>query len=472
MNDSASLSISSPKKPAFWLLSLGVLCLSIIVATLLEAHIVFPLAFTLAFISFLFVRKPLHLLGVLLVARMSLDHLSENIRFDVGNQFSLSLSQTLGAFLVLISIFLFWIHAKKFPKFPLRKAFFILLGMEVAFSFWSIAPLSSIQEIARVISIFSISFLAFISITDPKDIRKVLFLILLSGIIPIIEATRQVILGTGISDNVVDTARIYGTFAHPNVLALFLYSLCVILGLHFLLAKKTFPENLSAETIKLLFFLMPLIVLLILTYTRIAWIILFLFAFALALWRYRILLFPLILVPVFLIIAIPSVQNRIFESFQTSADSSIVWRQEIWHDVTAKLRMDGKQYIGTGPDTFSLYAENLRGIRFGSTDSHNDFVKFFVEGGWVGLALFGLYLGFIGREIRTFFSLPEPYRDLAVVFAFFAGTLLIASLSDNIYENTPLQWIFFILLGALLGLKHTLALSKAQQEQANQSQSK
>lgn len=267
------------------------------------------------------------------------------------------------------------------------------------------------------------------------------------------------------TDNIVESPRLYGTFAHPNVLALFLYSLCVVLTLLFFFTKNSTDTRQGSvetlqkpETFLWLFFSFTLLSsLLIFTYTRIAWVALFLFMLSIALWRYRVLLFPLIIIPILLLVALPSVQDRFFGSFQTNPDSSIVWRQGIWSDVTAKLRIDGRQYFGTGPDTFSLYAEKLRGIQFGSTDAHNDFVKFFVEGGWFGLFLFIGYLTLLGKELRSLFTLPNPYRDIAVIFSIYAGTLLLASLSDNIYKDTPIQWIFFILFGSLLALKDIIA---------------
>lgn len=435
---------------------------SLFATAFLNQSPIFSIALTLACISFSALRQPIALLGILLVTRMSLDHLSENTFLTVGKDISLSLSQMLGVFLLLASIAIFILHNKKLVRFVLWKPFSLLIGMNIILTPWSMSPLTSVQEIARLISIFSISFLAFISVTSLKDVKKVLYLLLLSGIIPMLEATRQAFFGIGLSDNVVGIPRIYGTFAHPNALAIFLYSLSVIVVLIYFL-----KENLSLTTQKnsaidaLEIFWLPVILLssmalLILTYTRVAWIALFLFLLALALWRYRALILPLIIIPIILLVALPSVQNRVLESFQTSADSSVSWREGIWSDVTAKLRMDGKQYFGVGPDTFSMYAEKIRGIQFGSTDSHNDFVKFFVEDGWLGLSIFIMYLTLLAQEIRKLFTLPKPYKDIAIVFSFYASTILIASLSDNIYKNTPIQWVFFILFGTFLGLKNIL----------------
>ncbi|QQS20481.1 MAG: O-antigen ligase family protein [Candidatus Moraniibacteriota bacterium] len=260
------------------------------------------------------------------------------------------------------------------------------------------------------------------------------------------------------SDNVVSAPRIYGTFVHPNVLALYLYSLAVVLVMNFFPTseeekKRTFHTFPVITLLSFSLIIIPIISLTILTYTRVAWIALFLFALFVALWKFRFLLFPLLVTPLILILFVPSIQARFSETFERSVDSSIVWRQGIWHDVTTKLRMDQKEYFGTGPATFTLYAEKLRGTRFGSTDAHNDFVKFYVEGGWFGFSAFLLFLFLLTIDIRSLFLLPAPLRDFAVLFSLYAGILLLSSLSDNVHRYTPLQWIFFVLLGALLALR-------------------
>lgn len=443
---------------SFWLATVSVFSGSLIANLLLEVNLWFSFAITGTFVSIMLLHKPLALLGILFFTRMILDHISEQTVFFLSDTLSFSLSQLLGGFFLFISLFIFVLYAKKLPRFTPWRAFFILIGSAILLTPQSIAPIKSLQEIARMISIFSMGFLAYISVRSLKDFKKVLLILLLSGIIPIIEAFRQFFLGIGMSDNVVSAPRIYGTFVHPNVLALYLYSLAVVLVMNFFPTseeekKRTFHTFPVSTLLSFSLIIIPIISLTILTYTRVAWIALFLFALFVALWKFRFLLFPLLVTPLILILFVPSIQARFSETFERSVDSSIVWRQGIWHDVTTKLRMDQKEYFGTGPATFTLYAEKLRGTRFGSTDAHNDFVKFYVEGGWFGFSAFLLFLFLLTIDIRSLFLLPAPLRDFAVLFSLYAGILLLSSLSDNVHRYTPLQWIFFVLLGALLALR-------------------
>lgn len=446
--------LSDPKQPPFWLVLLCCLSISLLLTTSLNISPIFSSGIVVIIISILLINRPTALLGFLMFIRMSLDHLSESVQLSINDSFSLSLSQILGVFLLFVSMLLFGFHFKKLQNFPLWKAFLPLMLFGFLSLIWSINTTNSLQEIARIFSIFSISFLAFISLSNPKDLKKIFLLILLASIIPAIEAMRQIVTGTGLADAVVGTPRPFGTFAHPNTLALFSYSISVVLILLFELQKQ------HKAPARLLIWITPAFLIftgiLLFTYTRIAWIVFFLFLFCMAVWRYREWLFPLIAIPILAIALVPTVQNRFLESFETHADSSIAWRESMWSDMTTKLHIDGRQYLGTGIDTFDRYTERFRGDRFGSVDAHNDFVKFFVEGGWFGLGLFLLSLFLLTREIHSLWSLPEPYRDLAIIFAFYAGTLFFAMFSDNVFKNTPLLWIFFTLFGALLALKRVI----------------
>ncbi len=440
-------SLFSPEWPGFWFFLFALFSLLFLTSAIFGFSALLAPVVVLVIAIFAFLDRPLALLGLLLFIRMSLDYLSQTARLTLTENLSLSLSQALGLFLLAISVALFFLYREYFTRFALRPPFFLLIAFGVLSSLTSIAPLTSIQEIARLISLFAIGFLAFISIRKEKDVRKIFFLFFASSILPLGVALYQWFAGIGMADTSLDVPRIFGTFAHPNVLALYLYSLLVVACLFFHLEDQKRP------TVWLFFYVGLVMVLLLLTFTRVAWIAAFLFLLALALWRYRRLLAPLVLGPLLLILLVPSIQERVTESFETNPDSSVVWREGIWHDVTAKLAIDEKRLWGTGLDTFTQYAEDLRGIQFGSTDAHNDFIKFYVEGGVVGLLIFFAYVFLLAKKGVGLLSLSDKHRDLAVIFLIYGATLFLSSLTDNVYKDTPIQWIFFILFGALLGLK-------------------
>lgn len=456
-NAQTPAALSLPQ-PGFWFLLLGAFAIFFVASFLFGISPFLAPGVTLALLAFAFLRQPLWLLGILLISRMSLDYISQTKRLFVNDQISFSLSQLVGVFLLVLSLGLFFVYRDRLKNFALWKPFALLIAFGIASAFVSFSPLTSLQEIARLVSIFAIGFLAFLSVSQPSDVKKIFFFLLLSSVLPFLVALSQLFTGAGMADSSFDAPRIFGTFAHPNVLALYLYSMCVTAALLFFWPARAAGDHSTPKGKKwLIIYSLLALFLLLLTFTRVAWIAAFLFIFAVALWRYRVLLIPLILFPLVLIISSGSVRERVLESFETNPDSSIIWRQEIWQDVTAKLAVDNQKVLGTGLDTFTQYAENLRGTRFGSTDAHNDFVKFYVEGGYVGLAIFLAFLALIAWNIKSLFTLPLPYRPLAILFSFYAFTLLLSSFSDNVYKDTPIQWVFTILLGALLGLKSVTA---------------
>ena len=144
------------------------------------------------------------------------------------------------------------------------------------------------------------------------------------------------------------------------------------------------------------------------------------------------------------------------ETFNPTPDSSIVWRQNLWHDMILKTNLEDRNWLGSGMDTFRISAETLRGERFGSNESHNDFVKFYVDGGIVGLSVLFLYLiafTFPAAKVRRL-TPSHSLRNMATLLLLLTLTLVIASLSDNVFKNTPVQWILAIVMGGFLALYH------------------
>ncbi|MEP7162261.1 MAG: O-antigen ligase family protein [Candidatus Moraniibacteriota bacterium] len=440
----------SLRSPFFWLLFGAVFAFSLLGTYFAGVSPALALGIAFFFFSIALVQEPLSLLIFLVTVRMTLDNLSLYYQITL-RETSFSLSQVLGISILFIGVLLVITYRKALAPFPLLLPLTLLILWGGVTFFYSMDSARTLQEILRLFSLLTIAFLGYVSIKNREDLRKLIVGLIFASLIPLATATVQYFLGIGLTDSSIDIARIYGTFAHTNVLALYLYTMLFLVALWWFLFGKNERNPLVLLAISSYAALAA--VLLLLTYTRVAWIAAILFVFAIALWRYRLLLIPLVVFPILLTLFVPLIQERVLESFQTNPDSSLVWRRDIWHDVTTRLYYDDRQWLGTGMDTFSEYAEDLRGVRFGSTDPHNDFVKFFVEGGYVGLAIFALYWILYGRLIlRLMRQKKSPEWEFFVLFGFFAGTLFLSSLTDNIHKDTPLQWLFLIVFGAALAL--------------------
>lgn len=462
-----ALEINIFEKPVFWTFVLGLLAAAVAFSAVFNVSFWLLLAGILFILSLiLLVQNPLLLLYLLIIVRMSLDYSAEYFTFTFF-EIPISLSQLLGIGITVLGIIIIILHHKVLFNFPLAVPAMLLLFWEGATLFYSIAPYDTLQETLRFFGFFTLGSLAYIAVKTTKDFKKLLIAIFISGILPVVFALYQWFSGIGIQDDAFSVPRIFGTFSHPNVFSLYLFALIVFGWLFFIIFSHSPREKIFTLCMAGIFTLV-----LLLTFTRVAWAALFIFMFLLAIFRYRFLLIPLVLLPLVLFAFSQNFQERVSETFAQRPDSSIVWRKNLWRDVTTESIQNGNVWFGSGMNTFPIVSENLRGISFGSNDSHNDFVKFFVEGGVIGLIIYLIYLASIFYIlIKNYFRLRPviPVRQLAdehpmeiqtrnilqlsfgaLILFFFIITL--ASLSENVFRHAPVQWLFFAVTGGLLAL--------------------
>ena len=397
----------------------------------------------------LFFYNPLVALCALLIVRMSLDY-STNYWVITWQDWSITLSQLFGVGVAAFGLFLFLLFSRKMLSFPLTFPFALLIGWGSLTLLYTVSPEETIKEVLRVIGLFTIAFFAYIAATDRKKYAWLLGGIFLSALLPILTGLYQYVFNIGYTDVAFSAPRIFGTFAHPNVFSLYLCAVLAAIVLSLTLEKS----NRLVSQKHIFFFGGAILLLLFLTFTRIGWLVAFVFITAVTAYKFRFALIPLITFPLLLFVFSSPFQDRVLESFERDPDSSIVWRQNLWHDVTLKTIQEDRVWLGSGMNTFPLIAESLRGDQFGSNDSHNDFVKFFVEGGFVGLFVYCLYLlSLLVILGKAYIKTKERWlKHSIVIFTLFFFAITLASLSDNLFKNTPVGWIFFALFGALLSL--------------------
>ncbi len=434
-----------------YVIGLAVFFVLALLASFVGTSLLLPIAgFLGAGSLYLLFKNPIFLLGALIVIRMSLDYSSQFITLSLFER-TLSLSQFLGAGIAVLGILFILFHGRALGRFPLLLPYGLVILWGLGTLAYSIAPATSLQETLRVFDLLVIGFMAYATVERYRDYRFLLMAIFVSSILPILFGIYQFVFGIGLTDENVSAIRIFGTFSHPNVFSLYLFVVAAVASIYFLVyARQDRARLLSGLYLGLV------LVTLLLTYARIAWISLFVFAFLIALWRYRFLLFPLILLPLVLTAFVPAVNERVMEALHPTPDSSIVWRQNLWHDMILKTNLEDRHWLGSGMDTFRVSAEQLRGERFGSNESHNDFVKFYVDGGIVGLSVLILYLITLTFPVAKVRRLTPSHslKNMATLLLLLVLTLVIASLSDNVFKNTPVQWILAVVMGGFLALYH------------------
>ncbi len=404
----------------------------------------------------LFRERPLTFLALLLIARMSLDYSSQYVTISIRD-YNLSLSQILGLAIALLGLYLIYLYRERQRHFLLTTPFLLLILWGVFTLSYSLSWTTSLTEIIRIFDLYVIGLLGFLFVRTPKQFKNLLVALLLSAVIPGLVALYQYANHIGFSDADVSIPRIFGTFAHPNTLSLYLFALLIVW-----LMYQRITATKDNATLPLILYgaLGLLLILLFLTFARVAWLITFLFILGLAFFRYRALLLPLIILPLFLLFVSPAFQDRVAESFSPDPDSSIVWRQTLWSDVITKTFQDDRALLGSGINTFPLFTSTVRDSVAGSNDAHNDFVKFFIEGGIVGLVVLLLFYGWLIKLLVRVKKITPLMQDLTLIMLLFTSCLFIASFTDNIFKNTPVEWVYFVLFGALLALSQKQGIKK------------
>ena len=406
---------------------------------------------------FLIFAFPFTTLGILLVVRPSLDYLSDTLSFSLpfGDGLSVTLSQGFGLGVVFLSLLFFLRYKRAILSHALSSFFLVLLGWGGFTLFYTINTSQTLYELLRLFSIFFIFSFSYFLINKEGSFVRLLFIILLSSCIPILTAWYQFIRGIGYTDDAFSLPRIYGTFAHPNIFALYLIIVIAAIFLLFLFLKK------PSSKIVLTAILSVVLVTFFFTYSRAAWGTFFFFSSLLVLYKYPKTLPALILLPLILFSFSENVQDRVRDVLNFSQSSSLSRRLQIWDDTLSKTQEEGKTLFGYGLNTFEGVAESLRGIQFAVNDPHSEFVRSFVEGGYVGLCIFLVFslapIVFLGKHIFFLYSQetnssPENIKKKTLFFILIAllVSLFLLSFTDHVLRSTMVQWSLWAILGGAL----------------------
>lgn len=313
----------------------------------------------------------------------------------------------------------------------------------------------SLAEWIRILSIFSLYILSFILIKNQNDFRKLIYAILISVLIPGLTAFYQFFTQTGMT--IIDediSNRIFGTFAHPNLLAYYL-TFPIVLIIFLVLNKEKYQLK------NILFYLLFIFsfTLLILTYTRGAWVVFLIVIFTLGIIQYKKFLLGALIGLFLLYLLVPPLNTRVNNLFEYDPYSSIQWRINLWKD---SLKYSQEELaVGYGVGTASKIILEKRGEQFGSPDPHNDYLKILIENGILGvisylLIISTLLINLIWGYLKSNSTFNKNFFLLMIGVSI---ALYFMSFADNVLRNTALQWTFWIILGALFSIHYKSLLT-------------
>jgi len=285
----------------------------------------------------------------------------------------------------------------------------------------------------------------------PGNFQKIIYALLLGVILMILDGFYQLmtmkdfIRGRSLHP-LRSLWRVSSSFCHPNDFGAYLitlffpcFSYCV------------FFRNLKRR-VSTVFLLICMITLLILTYSRGAWLGFLVGLFLYLYYFSKKILLHFCVVLVIITILLPSpVKRRILNSFDIRETAGTTWeRYQLWKGT---LRMVKEHPLfGFGINTYSrnfprYKPEEYPDLRY----AHNSFLQMASEIGILGLFSF---LVIVGRILQEGFKKLQVHRENLILLGFLSGTMafLVHSFLDNHLFSLVLLTLFWLYLGVIFSL--------------------
>ncbi|MFC1640849.1 O-antigen ligase family protein [Patescibacteria group bacterium] len=452
MDEQSIIQSSRPKLVAGGLIIAGIL-VSLVLVLANPSPLEIVAAFALLVVIPFFLIRPKTAFLLLLIVRPAVDFIGQNVSVTIEDLGSLNVNSIIGIFIFVWGATYLLVTQARFFKIPFTY-FFAALSIVTAVSIsFSIFPFESFGEWIRITNYLILFLLGYNFLTTKSDFLRIVRALYLSTIIPILFGLYQVITQTGIADEA-SSNRIFGTFAHPALFGHYLafIALLVIAGI---LTNKEYRKQLYA-------FLGALLLMLLLTYTRGAWLFFGygFIMFGLFFFRHQLLkiMLGLSLATVVILsgalyldsytsyqISENALFSRVINSVDIDPEGSIAWRLRFWQDT---LEPSGDFFFqGYGAGAFIDYAEKELNNRF---DAHNDYLKIYIELGIFGLTALVVLYGYLLIKSITLVRQIKKKEDrvYAVTYFILISGLILISIFDNLYQNTTLFWLFFALVGS------------------------
>lgn len=324
--------------------------------------------------------------------------------------------------------------------------FILLLAVGFAPDF-----IHAIKSYLSLISNAAMFALAITLVKTQADYGRWMRIVLLSSLIPALYGLID--YATGGQVTAAAGKRIASTFSHPNIFAFYLV-LIITLSFYFIKSKVSYISPSMKRLLPLYIILM--IVLLLFTKTRSAWVACFVF-FALygLLYERKYLLF--VIAAPFVALLIPEMQDRIIDLTQGNEVvtygtlNSYAWRKYIWESSLSWMQ-PSHYFLGYGLESFMHYSLEffpLAGDK--ETGAHNVYVQLIFDTGVVGMLTFVWLYGSISFYLAQFYKANKLMIFSVIMLLCQYGLL---AYSDNMLSYLAYNWYFWFVIGATYSIAH------------------
>ncbi len=309
--------------------------------------------------------------------------------------------------------------------------------------------MGAIKLMLNLMTYTAVFFIPFFLIRSQSDKRYWIKILLISTVAPIVLA----VLGTVVHHPMLYAyERLKGTFAHSNILAM--YILFVTTLCFYILRCRVLTFSLFQRTWIWVYFFIAVGVLVI-TETRSVWIAFALFFAVYGLFKERKILI-VGAIGLTLLMALPAVQERLADLTEGTGVrtneklNSMSWRFKMWEAATPIMLK--KPVTGYGLGSFQAMSKDFfdKANQHLGSPAHNVYVELLFETGLVGLVSF---LVLILTILGTFFTRMRKAKgylsiESAIFFSYFVGFMFI-SFSDNTLYYLSVNWYMWFIFGSL-----------------------
>jgi putative inorganic carbon (HCO3(-)) transporter len=382
----------------------------------------------------------------LILIRINLDAFHNQLSMSLASYETTSLPGVLGIFVLCVGGLYLLVRKVNFWSYPLVKPFaFFLSGCLLSLPF-SRNLSQSLTEIAELLSFVVLFVLIVDSLRAEKDIRRMVSFLVLSSLVPLSVGLVQVCSNFDLSVFSLEPSfRVSATLTHPNAYAFYLVMIIV-------LSVSLFIQTKSRTHRSLLFFLITLLLVsLVFTYTRSAWIGLALAVLGVAILKNRKLLIVAPLTFYGLMLAFPFISLRFDALFNPELFryTSLAWRIELWSASIPYFL--SHPIFGNGFGTFQLIGFQIDDW---SAAAHNDYLRLLVETGIIGLSGFLILLVSLARlGIKAKRKATDRYFSyITSGFVCFLSAYVLMSFTDNLFNHGGVQWYFWAYAGVIASI--------------------
>lgn len=282
-------------------------------------------------------------------------------------------------------------------------------------------------------------------IRSEREIVQCFIVALASSLVPSAFALLELAMQPGI---LTGDERLQSTFTHPNIFAFFIVGIVIVI--FYMNCSATIA--LSAFMRRLTFvYAGYLLLLLLLTKTRSAWLSMLIIMTGYSLVVDRRWLLLLLGLP--LVLLIPGVAERLADLESGTIDgrfeqlNSLAWREVLWNDTLQWMAANPSGLLGYGLGSYESYVPLFfaRGEGQSGVGPHNAFLQIYFEMGSAGIATFLLLMGTVAFKLVS-----AAARDFAGSFMMLMMCLgyMVVFYSDNLLDYLQFQWFFWFTIGS------------------------